>query len=102
MNRENDLCAAFGQHRHVADELDGVSEALIGDGSSRGRSADDPTTAAALLDKSSDLGSVAPGYTADLAVTDGNPLSDIDVAIRHVIWVMKSGSVVVDKTSIKN
>jgi imidazolonepropionase-like amidohydrolase len=57
------------------------------------------TTAAALLDKSSDLGSISPGYTADLAVTDGNPLSDIEVAIHHVIWVMKSGTIVIDKTS---
>ena len=57
------------------------------------------TTAAALLDKSSELGSIAPNFTADLAVVDGNPLTDIDVAIHHVVWVMKSGSIVVDKTS---
>jgi len=57
------------------------------------------TTAAALLDKSSELGAVAPNFTADLAVVDGNPLTDIDVAIHHVVWVMKSGSIVVDKTS---
>jgi imidazolonepropionase-like amidohydrolase len=58
------------------------------------------TTAAALLDKSSDLGSVSPNFTADLAVVDGNPLSDIESAIHNVIWVMKSGSIVVDKTSL--
>jgi imidazolonepropionase-like amidohydrolase len=60
------------------------------------------TTAAALLDKSSELGAVAPNFTADLAVVDGNPLSDIDVAIHHVVWVMKSGSIVVDKTSVSS
>ena len=42
---------------------------------------------------------VSPNFTADLAVVDGNPLSDIEVAIHHVIWVMKSGAAVVDKTS---
>jgi imidazolonepropionase-like amidohydrolase len=60
------------------------------------------TTAAALLDKSSELGSIAPNFTADLAVVDGDPLSDINIAIHHVIWVMKSGAVVVDKSSISS
>src|ERR1700743_2170705 len=57
------------------------------------------TTAAALLDKEKELGTVAPGFIADLAVVDGDPLSDIDVAIYKVKWVMKDGAVVVDKTS---
>jgi imidazolonepropionase-like amidohydrolase len=57
------------------------------------------TTAAALLDKETELGMVAPGFTADLAVVDGDPLTDIDVAIYKVKWVMKDGAIVVDKTS---
>jgi imidazolonepropionase-like amidohydrolase len=58
------------------------------------------TTAAALLDKEKELGAVSPGFVADLAVVDGDPLADIDVAIYKVKWVMKDGAVVVDKTSI--
>jgi imidazolonepropionase-like amidohydrolase len=59
------------------------------------------TIAAALLDKEKELGAVSPGYVADLAVVDGDPLADIDVAIYKVKWVMKDGAVVVDKTSTK-
>jgi imidazolonepropionase-like amidohydrolase len=58
------------------------------------------TTAAALLDKEKELGAVSPGFVADLAVVDGDPLADIDVAIYKVKWVMKDGAVVVDKTSM--
>jgi imidazolonepropionase-like amidohydrolase len=57
------------------------------------------TNAAELLGKSSELGAVAPGYYADVVAVEGDPLSDIDVAIYHVRWVMKGGAVVVDKTT---
>jgi len=57
------------------------------------------TNAAELLGKSTELGAVAPGYFADLVAVEGDPFSNIDVAIKNVRWVMKSGSVVVDKTS---
>ncbi|HWY07816.1 MAG TPA: amidohydrolase family protein [Candidatus Acidoferrales bacterium] len=57
------------------------------------------TNAAELLGKPTELGAVAPGYFADLVAVEGDPLSNIDVAIKNVRWVMKSGSVVVDKTS---
>src|SRR6266403_1255677 len=57
------------------------------------------TNAANLLGKSTELGAVAPGYFADLVAVEGDPLSNIDVAIKNVRWVMKSGQVVVDKTS---
>ena len=56
------------------------------------------TNAAELLGKSSELGAVAPGYYADLIAVEGDPLSNIDVAINNVRWVMKSGSVAIDKT----
>jgi imidazolonepropionase-like amidohydrolase len=56
------------------------------------------TNAAELLGKSNELGAVGPGYFADLVAVEGDPLSNIDVAIHNVRWVMKSGSVVVDKT----
>ena len=56
------------------------------------------SNAAELLGKSSELGAVAPGYLADLVAVSGDPLSNIDAAIYQVKWVMKAGTVVVDKT----
>ena len=56
------------------------------------------TNAAELLGKEKELGAVAPGYFGDLVAVDGDPLADIDVAIYKVKWVMKGGTVVVDKT----
>jgi imidazolonepropionase-like amidohydrolase len=55
--------------------------------------------AAALLGKEKELGAVAPGYFADLVAVEGDPLSDIDVTLNKVKWVMKGGEVVVDKTN---
>jgi imidazolonepropionase-like amidohydrolase len=46
------------------------------------------------------LGSLAPGFIADIVAVEGDPLADIEVAIGKVRWVMKAGSVVVDKTGI--
>jgi len=57
--------------------------------------------AAELLGKEKDLGAVAPGYYADLVAVDGDPLSDINVAINNVRWVMKGGAVVADKTKVQ-
>ncbi len=57
------------------------------------------TNAADLLGKPNELGEVASGYFADLVAVEGDPLSNIDVAINNVRWVMKSGQVVVDKTA---
>src|SRR5467141_2358906 len=56
------------------------------------------TNAAELLGKEKELGAVAPGYFADLIAVEGDPLSDINVAINNVRWVMKAGAVVADKT----
>src|ERR1700747_1644230 len=56
------------------------------------------TNAAELLGKEKELGAVAPGYFADLIAVEGDPLSDINVAINKVRWAMKAGGVVADKT----
>ena len=57
------------------------------------------TNAAALLRMPTRLGRVAPGFFADIVAVDGDPLKDIDVVINRVVWVMKSGEVVVDRRS---
>src|SRR5208282_3965446 len=54
--------------------------------------------AADLLGANDRLGWLKPGYFADIAAIEGNPLDNIDVAINKVRWVMKAGAVVVDKT----
>ena len=57
------------------------------------------TNGAALLGMSDRLGAIAPGYFADMVAVEGDPLSDINVAIAKVRWVMKDGQVVVDHSS---
>jgi imidazolonepropionase-like amidohydrolase len=38
------------------------------------------------------IGTIAPGFDADLVATDGNPLDDI-MAVRRALFVMKGGQV---------
>src|SRR5712664_2225070 len=52
--------------------------------------------AATLLGKENELGAAAPGYLADLVAVEGDPLSDINVVLSNVKWVMKDGAEVVD------
>src|SRR3954468_19693807 len=55
------------------------------------------TNAADLLGMKGSLGSVAPGYYADVVAVAGDPLRVIHVVIDSVRWVMKGGAVVVDR-----
>lgn len=48
--------------------------------------------AATLLDQSSSLGSVEPGFAADIVAVSGDPLRDISV-LQQVKFVMKAGVV---------
>lgn len=48
--------------------------------------------AAEALRLGTTVGTVAPGYEADLVAVKGNPLEDI-TAVRNVVFVMKSGRV---------
>ncbi len=57
------------------------------------------TSGAALLGMEKSLGAISPGYYADIAAVEGNPLADVNVVIHEVRWVMKGGTVVVDKTT---
>ena len=56
------------------------------------------TNAAELLGKEKELGAVAPGYFADLVAVEGDPITDINVVLNNVKWVMKGGAIVVNKT----
>jgi imidazolonepropionase-like amidohydrolase len=55
------------------------------------------TIPAALLGQEKALGALAPGYFADIVAVDGDPLADVAVLIEKVRWVMKGGTVVVDR-----
>ncbi len=57
--------------------------------------------AARLLDRSNDVGRVAPGLFADLIAVEGDPLHDIRV-LENVSFVMKGGRIVKDSISKKN
>jgi len=48
--------------------------------------------AAALLDQSGRLGSVAPGFAADIVAVSGDPLTDITL-LQQIKFVMKDGVV---------
>ena len=50
------------------------------------------SASAESLGMGNSIGTVAPGYEADLVATDGNPLDDI-TAVRRVVFVMKGGKV---------
>jgi imidazolonepropionase-like amidohydrolase len=60
------------------------------------------TSAAALLGREQELGAVAPGFFADIVAVEGDPLQDVNVVIDHVVWVMKGGAVVLDRTSARS
>jgi imidazolonepropionase-like amidohydrolase len=60
------------------------------------------TNAAALLGKEKELGTVAPGFLADIVAVEGDPLTDINVVVENVRWVMKGGVVVNDKRTARS
>jgi imidazolonepropionase-like amidohydrolase len=55
------------------------------------------TIGAEILGAEKTLGRIAPGYFADIVAVQGDPLANIDDVINGVMWVMKGGTVVVDK-----
>src|SRR5262245_51665482 len=58
------------------------------------------TEPAAMLGMEKSLGSVAPGFFADIVAVEGDPLANITAVSKrdNIRWVMKAGQVVVDKT----
>ena len=54
--------------------------------------------AAEALGLGDKVGTIAPGFQADLVAVEGNPLQDI-TSVRRVVFVMKGGKVFVNKLS---
>jgi imidazolonepropionase-like amidohydrolase len=52
---------------------------------------------ARLLGLQDSLGQIAPGFLADIVAVDGDPVADVSALFTGVRWVMKEGSIVVDK-----
>jgi imidazolonepropionase-like amidohydrolase len=50
------------------------------------------SASAEALGMGHEIGTIAPGYQADLVAVAGDPLTDI-TAVRHVVFVMKGGKV---------
>jgi imidazolonepropionase-like amidohydrolase len=56
---------------------------------------------ASLMGMSDSIGAIAPGYYADIVAVDGDPLADVQAVTRRVVWVMKGGKVVVNRSADK-
>jgi len=56
---------------------------------------------ASLMGMSDSIGAIAPGYYADIVAVDGDPLTDVQAVTRRVVWVMKGGKVVVNRSADK-
>jgi imidazolonepropionase-like amidohydrolase len=89
--------AVAGAHGHNAEEfIDRVRDCGV-----------DPMEAmvsanslgAEALGMARQIGSIAPGFEADIIALDGDPLQDI-TAVRRVVWVMKGG--IVYKNAARN
>jgi imidazolonepropionase-like amidohydrolase len=55
------------------------------------------SNAATLLGLEKSIGTLAPGYYADIVAVEGDPLADIKAVTQGVRWVMRSGWVVVNR-----
>jgi imidazolonepropionase-like amidohydrolase len=83
--------SGFGQNTR---ELEWFVRAGMSPGQALGAAT---TTGAALLGMEKSLGSLQPGFLADIVAVEGDPLTDVGVVVNKVRWVMKGGAVVVDK-----
>lgn len=87
---------AFGTDAGVFDHGRNAGEfrLMMGQGmTSREALASATTVAARVLEMESEIGRLAPGYSADIIAVDGNPLDDATV-LETVAWVMVRGRTV--------
>jgi imidazolonepropionase-like amidohydrolase len=54
------------------------------------------TTGASLLGMETELGRIAPGFSADLIAVEGDPTQNVAALFDAIRWVMKDGRIVVD------
>ena len=56
------------------------------------------STAAALLGLEEQVGTIRPGLQADLIAVEGDPTADVTAVSQRVVWVMKGGTVYLDRS----
>jgi imidazolonepropionase-like amidohydrolase len=82
--------AGAGAHGRSAEEI--IYRVQVAGQSARDALRDTTSLNAQSLNLGDRIGSIAPGFEADLIAVDGDPLKDI-TALRRVVFVMKSGKV---------
>ena len=82
--------AGAGAHGRSAEEI--IYRVQVAGQSPRDALRDTTSLNAQSLNLGDRIGSIAPGFEADLIAVDGDPLKDI-TALRRVVFVMKGGKV---------
>lgn len=85
--------AVAGSHGRNVEEL--ISRVKIGGQKPVDALVSAGSLAAEAIGLGKEIGTIAPGYAADLIATDGDPSRDI-TALRRVVFVMKGGKVYLD------
>ena len=82
--------AGAGAHGRSAEEI--IYRVQVAGQAARDALRDTTSLNAQSLNLGDRIGSIAPGFEADLVAVDGDPLKDI-TALRRVVFVMKGGKV---------
>jgi imidazolonepropionase-like amidohydrolase len=82
--------AVAGAHGHNADEI--VERVRQGNQKPMDAVISATSLSAESLGLGKTIGTLAPGYEADLIAVDGDPLTDV-TAVTHVAFVMKGGNI---------
>jgi imidazolonepropionase-like amidohydrolase len=88
--------ALAGMHGHNAEDL--INRVVEGGVAPMDALISANSLAAEAMRMDNQIGTLAPGFEADIIALDGDPLIDI-AAIRRVVFVMKGGVVYKNKTS---